>query len=349
MAEKRRISRGDGPGFFVAAAASAAAIFLALLMVMVLAFGLPVIKESLDGGEGSLLSWQWNAGRGQFGILPMVAGSLSAAACAAICAWPLALGLCAVNLAAGPRRGPGAWLKKALAALVRFMTAVPTVIYGFASVFLLLPLWRDFMKTGAGYGLGPTIMVLSLLILPTMVLVMEAGFKNIYARHSLAGAALGFGPFQTFVFWVLPLGRSALLSAFLLGFGRAIGDTLISLMLAGNAPQMPVGLSESFRTLTAHMALVTANEAGGQAYNSLFAAGTLVLLISCAISLSARFLNSPGRKKTWGQGGRVITRLGKVRGLSSSFAVTRAMWPAETFKPPLNCGGALPLRGAAAL
>ena len=78
--------------------------------------------------------------------------------------------------------------------------------------------------------------------------------------------------------------------------GRALGDTLIPLMLAGNAPQAPLALGDSLRTLTAHMALVTANEVGGAAYNSLFAAGALLLLITAVTSLALRRLRGNGAK-----------------------------------------------------
>lgn len=81
-----------------------------------------------------------------------------------------------------------------------------------------------------------------------------------------------------------------MLTALALGFGRGVGDTLIALMLSGNWPQLPALPTDSLRTLTAHMALVTANEVGGTAYNSLFAAGAILLLINGAVSLTIRRL-----------------------------------------------------------
>lgn len=79
-------------------------------------------------------------------------------------------------------------------------------------------------------------------------------------------------------------------SSAVLGFGRAVGDTLLPLMLAGNAPQVPESLTASLRALTAHMALVTSNEVGGAAYNSLFMAGVLLLAVNAAVSLTVRRL-----------------------------------------------------------
>lgn len=273
-----------------------AAVSIVLLFAMVLAFALPVFSRGLGPEGGGLLSWTWNAGQKQFGILSMVAGSLILAVSATVCAWPLALGLCGLGLA-GRAGGPVARrLLTALGALIRFMTAVPTVIYGFVAVFLLVPLMRAALGRGSGLGLASAGLALTILILPTMVLIMEAGLKKRYERLRLDAAALGFGGLATFWHWVLPQSGSALVSALVLGFGRALGDTMISLMLAGNAPQTPAALSDSFRTLTAHMALVTANEAGGAAYNSLFAAGAILLAISCGVSLAVRALRrEPGR------------------------------------------------------
>lgn len=282
--------RPQRPPRMLTAATSAAVASIILLFVMVLALALPVLVRGLGAEGGTLFSWTWNVGQKQFGILPMMAGSLILAVLATACAWPLALGLCGLTLAgaAGGRARRGLMLT--LNGLIRFMTAVPTVIYGFVAVFLLVPLMREILGRGSGLGLAGAGLVLTILILPTMVLIMEAGLKRRYEAVRLDAAALGFGGLATFWHWVLPRSGSALISALVLGFGRALGDTMISLMLAGNAPQTPAALSDSFRTLTAHMALVTANEAGGEAYNSLFAAGAILLAISCGVSLIARTL-----------------------------------------------------------
>lgn len=220
----------------------------------------------------------------------MVVGSLSLALPAALLAWPLALGLCAL-LVTGGRPGGGAWPRRghlALRLMVRFMTAVPTVVYGFVAIFLLAPLMRSLWGGGSGLGLVTACLTLTLLIMPTMVLLMEAGLHDRYDRLRLDAAALGFSRLRTFAVWTLPNAVPALISALLLGFGRALGDTLIALMLSGNAPQAPSSLAGPFRALTAHMALVTANEAGGAAYDSLFAAGAILMCVSCGVSLALR-------------------------------------------------------------
>lgn len=274
------------PGILLRVAVLTALIGIGLLFLMIVAFALPVLT---DDGPGGPFSRIWLPSAGKFGILPMLGGTLLLSVSALLLAWPLALGLCCrLYLDAGrPGRRVCTVL---LRGLVRGMTAIPTVVYGFAALFLLVPLVREGPGRGTGLCWLSAALMLALLILPTMVLVMEAGLRPRLESLHLRAAALGLTRLQTLAFLGLPAARRSLVSAAVLGFGRAAGDTLIPLMLAGNAPQLPVSLDESLRTLTAHMALVTANEVGGATYNSLFVAGALLLAVNASVSLLARRL-----------------------------------------------------------
>lgn len=256
-----------------------------LLFVMVIAFALPVFGVS---GTGGPFSWQWLPSQGHFGILPMFAGSLMLSGLAVLVGWPLALGICCFELGVG-----SGWLVRLIHGLVRFMTAIPTVVYGFAAVFLLTPVIREVMG-GTGLSWLTAALVLALLIVPTMVLVLEAGLRPQLEALCPESLALGFTRLELLIFLIFPVSRTHLVTALLLGFGRAVGDTLIALMLAGNASQVPHQLNESLRALTAHMALVTANEVGGAAYDSLFAAGMILLLVNALVSLILQRLAVPG-------------------------------------------------------
>lgn len=252
-----------------------------LLGGMILAFALPAMVRQ---GFGGVFSGLWQPYQGAFGILPMLAGTLLLSLSAIVPAWAAALALCSWTLT----QGRGLPLRLVQGCL-RLMTAVPTVVYAFAALFLLVPLVRQGLG-GSGLSWLSASLVLSLLILPTMVLTLEAGLAPRLARICPGGLSFGLTRFELLWFVVFPSARNTLAAALLLGFGRAVGDTLLPLMLAGNAPQIPGGLTESLRTLTAHMALVTANEVGGAAYNSLFIAGALLLGINAAVSLAARRL-----------------------------------------------------------
>ena len=254
---------------------------IAVLFSMIVAFALPVLLQ----GEGSSpLSWDWMPTQNKFGILPMLLGSLLLASLALMLSFPLALGIACWMVTIG--RGK---LLKLMYMIIRFMTTIPTVVYAFAALFLLTPLIRQAMG-GSGMSWLTAAIMVNILILPTMVLVLIAGLQPKLEAFALSGLALGFSRFELLLFFVLPQVKKTLLSALMLGFGRAIGDTLLPLMLAGNATQVPSGLADSMRTLTAHMALVTANEVGGGAYNSLFVAGFLLLLISTCITIAVKKL-----------------------------------------------------------
>lgn len=257
-------------------ALSVLAIFAFLLW-----FAVPVFRgEAL----GSLLSWHWRPLRGEFGILPMLTGSLCLAVSSMLLAYPLALGLCCFVHGAGPARAA-----RMLLALVRFMTSVPTVVYGLVSVFLLVPIIRSAFS-GSGFSWLAAGMTLAVLIIPTLVLLIDSQFRQVQESIGQTAAALGFTPVQQLLRLTLPLSRRGLGMAATLGFGRAIGDTLIPLMLAGNAARPPQSLLDPLRTLTSHIALVVATDSQSLVYSSLFACGVFLFLVSLLINLGNQAL-----------------------------------------------------------
>lgn len=227
----------------------------------------------------SLFSWQWRPTEGVFGILPMVAGSLCLAVSAMLIAFPVGVGLCGFIHGIGPSR-----LARPLLGIVRFMTSIPTVVYGLVSAFLLVPLLRSSFS-GSGFSWLAALLTLALLVLPTIVLVLDNQFRLLHEEMHLGAMALGLSPVQQFLRLTLPLSRHGLLMALALGFGRAIGDTMISLMLAGNAPQLPHSLLDSIRTLTAHIALVVSTDSQSVAYGSLFACGLMLFSVSVGVNM----------------------------------------------------------------
>ena len=234
----------------------------------------------------SLLSWHWQPLRGQFGILPMLVGSLCLSFTAMLMAYPLALGICCFAHGAGPAR-----LASSLLRLIHFMTSVPTVVYGLISVFLLVPLVREAFS-GSGFSWLAASLTLSLLVIPTLVLLIDGSFQQTQAAVGMTAAALGFSPLQQMVRLTLPLSARGLGVAAALGFGRAIGDTLIPLMLAGNAARPPHSLLDPLRALTSHIALVVATDSQSLVYSSLFACGVLLFLVSLLVNLALRGLRA---------------------------------------------------------
>lgn len=264
---------------FVYFAVGIVLIGITALITMFTVFVLPIItRGDLEG----IFSLSWQPNEGNFGILPMIGGSFFLVIFALLVACPLALGLTVWVLKINKR-----YLARAVSWLIRFMIAIPTVVYGFVSVFLLVPLVREGVG-GTGFCLFSAGVILALLITPTITLVFETGITSSLEKLCPGGLALGFSRLELFYFFVLPKAKKNFVVAAMIGFGRAIGDTLISLMLSGNAPQFPQGIFESIRTLTAHIALISANEVGGVAYDSLFLSGILLLSINALVSITLR-------------------------------------------------------------
>jgi phosphate transport system permease protein len=248
-------------------------------------FSLPLVFQ---GQAGQIFAWVWRPFQGDFGILPMIVGSLLLAFSALLLAYPLGIGLC--GFVFSQRSKP--WGRLVMA-VVRLMTGVPTVVYGFVSVFLLVPLIRTYFAQGTGFSWLAATLTLSLLILPTIVLLIWTQLEQTAVEVRLAAIALGFTPSQELLWVHLPQASRGLLAAAILGFGRAVGDTLVALMLAGNAPQIPHSPLDALRTLTSHIALVLATDSTSLAYQSVFASGLILFGLAAAVNLALRWLKSP--------------------------------------------------------
>lgn len=269
------------------AAAGFSAAVVVTIFSMLLWFCLPLFTEHR---LGAVLSWRWDPVHQHFGILPMLLTSCLLTILALCIAFPLTIGICSL-LHGTLRNGT---LRRVLLFLVHFMTGIPTVIYGFVSVFVLVPLLRWVFETGTGFSLLAAGLTLSILVLPTMVLVLHAELDQAEGRYRLTTEALGFSPEQTMRTVLLPACRKALVVTVLLGMGRAVGDTLVSLMVAGNAAQVPHSFLDSVRTLTAHIALVLATDSHSMAYQSVFAAGLFLFLLMSCFQAFLRFWSKHG-------------------------------------------------------
>ncbi|GAB1400369.1 MAG: ABC transporter permease subunit [Synergistaceae bacterium] len=238
----------------------------------------------LRGVEWEFFGAVWSPREEKFGLLPMICGSLILSFSALALGWVLSLGCCCTLRGLGPR-----WLAKILLTSLRFMTAIPTVVYGFAAVFLLVPVIRSAFG-GSGFSWLAAAVMLALQGVPAMTLTMGGALQSIEEQTSLTAAALGLTPLQHLTWVVLPASKKWILSSALLGYGRALGDTLLPIMLAGNAPQFAASPLESLRTLTAHIGLTLSTGAGGGERSSLLLAGGLLLVNSMIVSLTARAL-----------------------------------------------------------
>lgn len=267
--------------FFLAALLSASLSLFILLFMLVL--GRPVFS-----GEFlvRLLTEPWLPDRGLYGISAMLAGSLAIAGLALLLALPLSLG-CAVLIVVirPPRFGP------LLERVVEFLTGMPTVILGFVGVFLLVPLIRETLAGGTGRCILAAAVGLAVLISPTLILFFSDAFARVPTAWLRAAEALGCSRIQTFFHVILPHSLKGLASGVVLALGRALGDTLIGLMLAGNAVGMPHSPLDPARTLTAHIALLMAADFESLEFRIIFACGLLLYLVSLGLTLLVRSLD----------------------------------------------------------
>jgi phosphate transport system permease protein len=257
-------------------------LIVAVIFLFLLYFTVPIVVQ---GDLSRLMSWDWRPMAGRYGILPMAVGSFCLAVSATLTAYPLGLGICCFIQGLGPRS-----LAVPALMIVEFMTSVPTVVYGFVSAFLLVPLLRECFAHGNGFSWLTASITLTVLILPTVVLVIHTQLRQLGAGMILTATALGMSPAQALLWIVLPQASRGLIAAAVLGFGRALGDTIVSLMLAGNSPQLPHSILDSIRTLTAHIALVVATDVHSAAYQSLFVAGLMLVTMSAVVNISIRWM-----------------------------------------------------------
>jgi len=214
----------------------------------------------------------------------MIAGTIWIALAATLICLPLALGMSFVISILGGRR-----VRRVLGSLVRFMTGIPTVIYGFVGIFLLAPLIRQGLG-GPGMGVLTASIMLAVLISPTMILFFSDSLQAVNSAHIQAAKALGANRVQRLLYVMAPGALGGMASGFTLALGRALGDTLLALMLAGNAIRAPHDLLDPARTLTAHIALVKAADFDSMEFRSIFACGIVLYLFTILATLAVRLL-----------------------------------------------------------
>lgn len=252
-----------------------AAVFFFLLF-----FGLPLLQS---GQFMELLFSSWSPNKGLYGIYPMLTASVTLAVVSVLMSFPLSLGVSFFITSLAPPK-----LRSLLLAIVRVMTGIPTVVYSFAALFLLVPIMRNLLAHGTGMSILTASPVLAIVIAPTMILFFVNSFNNVSTEFTLAADALGGSRVQKLLYIILPQTWPSIINGVLLGFGRAIGDTMVSLMLAGNSTANPDSITESARTLTAHIALVMAFDFDSMEFKSIFVCGIVLYLLTAVLMLLFR-------------------------------------------------------------
>lgn len=273
--------------FFLSALASSL-ITVAILVFMVF-MGLPLMRE---GGFYQLLVKPWAPYQGAFGIYPMIVGTACISLLGLAVAFPLSLGCSFLIATIAPKP-----VSRGFRRLIELMTGIPTVIYGFVGIFLLVPFIRELFQSGSGMCVLTAALVLGIMITPTMTLFFCDSFDRIPRSYLDAADALGASPVQKLLYVILPSARKGMLNGVILALGRAVGDTLVALMLAGNSVRVPESVLEPARTLTAHIALVIAADYESPEFRSIFACGVVLYLFTMVVTFLVRYLSFAENRK----------------------------------------------------
>ena len=231
--------------FFLTALVSIAAVIL--ICIFLFASGIPAIKEI--GVFKFLLGTSWKPANNLYGILPMIVGSFYVTAGALIIGVPIGI-LTAVFMARFAPRSIYAPLKAA----VNLMAGIPSVVYGFFGLVVLVPFIREAFG-GRGMSVLTASVLLGLMILPTIISVSETSIRAVPESYYEGGLALGASHERSVFFTVLPAAKSGIFAGVVLGIGRAVGETMAVMMVAGNQPAIPDSMLSGVRILTTNIVL----------------------------------------------------------------------------------------------
>lgn len=231
--------------FLVAACASILAV--ALICIFLFANGIPAMGKI--GVLKFLTGQKWKPGNDIYGILPMILGSFYVTAGALMIGVPIGI-LTSIYMARFCPKGLYRFLKPA----VGLLAGIPSVVYGFFGMVVLVPIVRDLIGTD-GNSIFTASLLLGMMILPTIIEVSESALRAVPESYYEGGLALGASHERSVFFTVLPAAKSGIFAGVILGIGRAIGETMAVIMVAGNQARMPAGLFKGVRTLTTNIVM----------------------------------------------------------------------------------------------
>jgi phosphate transport system permease protein len=262
-----------------------AILFVFLIFAFLLREGLPAFTEV---PLGNLFSTRWYPTENYFGILPLLFGSLVVTIGAAIIAMPIGL-LTAIFIAEiAPR-----WLREILKPMIEIVAGIPSVVLGFFGVVILSSMVRETLNLPTGLTAFTGSVILAYMALPTIISVAEDALDAVPRSYRDAALALGATKWQTIWMVTVKAGKSGILTAMMLGVGRAIGETMAVLMVTGNAARIalePGALFMPVRTMTATIAAEMGEVAQGSIhFHVLFAIGIVLFIITFLVNLIASF------------------------------------------------------------
>ncbi len=260
-----------------------AILFVGMIFVFLMLEGFPALGEVQ---LGKLFSDRWYPIEDYYGVLPLIGGSLIITVGATLIAVPFGIGTAVFLSEIAPR-----WLREVLKPVVEILGGLPSVVLGFLGMLVLSPYLRVLLDLPTGLSALTGAVLLGGIAIPTVVSVAEDALDAVPRSYRDASLAMGATEWQTIWRVTLPAARSGVLTAIMLGIGRAIGETMTVMMVTGNAPIIPRGLRDLLspvRTMTATIAAEMGEVANGSThYHVLFMIGILLFLISLVVNVTA--------------------------------------------------------------
>ncbi len=258
-------------------------VFVGLIFFFLLREGLPVVGEV---EASNLLSVRWYPIESYYGLLPLISGSIIVTIGAALIAIPFGIGTAVFISEVAPR-----WMREILKPLIELLGGLPSVVLGFLGILVLSPFLRETFNLPTGLTAFTGSLLLGAISVPTVVSVAEDALDSVPRAYREGAWALGATRWQTIWRVTLPAARSGVLTAVMLGVGRAIGETMTVMMVTGNAPVLASSLGALFspvRTMTATIAAEMGEVANGSVhYHTLFFIGIVLFMISLIVNVTA--------------------------------------------------------------
>lgn len=268
-------------------------LFVSMILFFLVREGLPALG---DAEIGSLFGTRWYPIESLYGIWPLLGGTFLVTVGAMLISLPLGIGTAIFISEVAPP-----WVNNVLKPLIEILAGLPSVVLGFLGIQLLAPFLRTFMNLPTGLTAFAGAILLAMIAIPTIVSIAEDAFNTVPGGYRQAALALGATRWQVIWGVTLPAARSGVLTAVMLGVGRAIGETMAVMMVTGNAPVLPTGLGALFepaRTMTATIASEMGEVANGSPhYHVLFFIGMILFFISLIVNVAASSVSLQGRKR----------------------------------------------------
>ena len=271
--------------FLIAAGFSILAVLLICLFLF--ANGIPAMHKI--GLTNFMFGTKWKPGNDLYGIFPMIAGSLYVTAGAILTGVPVGL-MTAIFLSKFCPK----WLHKMLKPAIDLLAGIPSVVYGFFGLMVIVPFVRNVFG-GNGSSILTASLLLGMMILPTIISVSETALNAVPQSYYEGSRALGATHERSVFLTMLPAAKSGIMAGIILGIGRAIGETMAVIMVAGNQARLPVSVLKGVRTLTANI-VIEMGYATDLHRESLIATGVVLFVFILLINLCFNLVKNRGSK-----------------------------------------------------